>query len=31
VLRVENGLITQELGIDDGVAVLKQLGLIPNA
>ena len=31
VLRVENGLITQELGIDDGVTVLKQLGLIPNA
>jgi predicted ester cyclase len=31
VLRVENGLITEELGIDDGVTVLKQLGLIPNA
>ena len=31
VLRVENGLITQELGQDDGVTVLKQLGLIPNA
>ena len=31
VLRVENGLITQELGLDDGVTVLKQLGLIPNA
>jgi len=31
VLRVQNGLITEELGIDDGVTVLKQLGLIPNA
>jgi len=31
VLRVENGLITEELGIDDGVTVLKQLGLIPTA
>jgi predicted ester cyclase len=31
VLRVKNGLITEELGIDDGVTVLKQLGLIPNA
>jgi predicted ester cyclase len=31
VLRVENGLITEELGIDDGVTVLKQLGLIPNS
>ena len=31
VLRVRNGLITEELGIDDGVAVLKQLGLIPSA
>ncbi len=29
VLKVENGLITEELGIDDGVAALKQLGLIP--
>jgi predicted ester cyclase len=29
VLRVENGLITEELGLDDGVTVLKQLGLIP--
>jgi len=25
VLKVENGLITEELGIDDGVAALKQL------
>ncbi len=31
VLRVENGLITEELGLDDGVTVLKQLGLIPNS
>jgi predicted ester cyclase len=30
VLRVENGLITEELGQDDGVTVLKQLGLIPS-
>jgi predicted ester cyclase len=29
VLKVENGLITEELGIDDGVAALKMLGLIP--
>jgi predicted ester cyclase len=29
VLRVENGLITEELGLDDGVTVLKQLELIP--
>jgi predicted ester cyclase len=29
VLRVENGLITEEVGLDDGVTVLKQLGLIP--
>src|SRR5579864_1364626 len=28
VIRVENGLITEELGQDDGVTVLKQLGLI---
>ena len=31
VLRVENGLITEELGLDDGVTVLQQLGLIPGA
>ena len=31
VLRVKNGLITEELGIDDAVTVLKQLGLISNA
>jgi hypothetical protein len=30
VLKVENGLITEEIGLDDGVTVLKQLGLIPN-
>ncbi|HTU16043.1 MAG TPA: ester cyclase [Solirubrobacterales bacterium] len=29
VLKVEDGLITQELGLDDGVAALRQLGLIP--
>ena len=29
VLRVENGMITEELGLDDGVTVLKQLELIP--
>jgi predicted ester cyclase len=28
VLRVENGLITEEIGLDDGVTVLRQLGLI---
>jgi predicted ester cyclase len=31
VLRVKNGLITEELGIDDGVTALKQLGLIRSA
>jgi predicted ester cyclase len=31
VLKVENGLITEEVGLDDGVTVLKQLGLIPQA
>ncbi len=29
VLRVENGLITEEIGLDDGVTALKMLGLIP--
>ena len=29
VLKVESRLITEELGLDDGVTVLKQLGLIP--
>lgn len=28
ILKVENGLITQEVGLDDGVSVLQQLGLI---
>jgi predicted ester cyclase len=28
VLKVENGLITEEIGLDDGVSVLRQLGLI---
>lgn len=31
VLKVQNGLITEELGLDDGVTVLKQLGLIPQS
>ena len=26
VLKVENGLITEEIGLDDGVSVLEQLG-----
>jgi len=29
VLRRENGLITEEIGLDDGVMALKMLGLIP--
>jgi predicted ester cyclase len=29
VIKVVDGLIAEELGIDDGVTVLKQLGLIP--
>jgi predicted ester cyclase len=28
ILKVEDGLITEELGLDDGVTVLQQLGLI---
>ena len=28
ILKVENGLITEEIGLDDGVSVLSQLGLI---
>lgn len=28
ILKVEDGLITEEVGLDDGVAVLRQLGLI---
>ena len=31
VLKVENGLITEEVGLDDGVTALRQLGLIPEA
>jgi predicted ester cyclase len=31
ILRVQNGLITEEIGLDDGVTVLQQLGLIPQA
>jgi predicted ester cyclase len=31
VLKVENGLITEEVGLDDGVTVLQQLGLIKAA
>src|SRR5437763_11628473 len=31
VLKVENGLITEEIGLDDGVTVLRQLGLVTEA
>ena len=31
VLKAENGLITQETGLDDGVTALTQLGLITKA
>ncbi|MCU1399970.1 MAG: ester cyclase [Acidimicrobiales bacterium] len=31
ILKVENGRITEELGLDDGVAVLEQLALIKPA
>jgi predicted ester cyclase len=31
ILKVENGLITEEVGLDDGVTVLQQLGLIKQA
>jgi predicted ester cyclase len=31
VLKVDNGLITEEIGLDDGVTVLQQLGLIKPA
>src|SRR5260221_3657231 len=31
VLKVENGLITEEIGLDDGVTALSQLGLITKA
>ncbi len=29
VLKIENGLINEEIGLDDGVTALKMLGLIP--
>jgi predicted ester cyclase len=29
IIKVEHGLITEEIGLDDGVTALKQLGLIP--
>jgi hypothetical protein len=31
VLRIDNGKITEEIGLDDGVTALGQLGLIPTA
>ncbi|GAA5149662.1 ester cyclase [Pseudonocardia eucalypti] len=31
VLKVENGLITEEIGLDDGLSALRQLGLITAA
>jgi hypothetical protein len=31
VLKVENGLITEEVGLDDGVTALRQPGLIAEA
>ena len=31
VLKVEDGLITEEVGLDDGVTVLRQLGVISQA
>jgi predicted ester cyclase len=31
VLKVENGRITEEIGLDDGVTALRQLGLINGA
>jgi hypothetical protein len=27
-VKVENGLVTEEVGLDDGVTALRQLGLI---
>ena len=30
VIKVEDGLITEEIGLDDGVTALKQLGIIPD-
>ena len=31
VIRVQDGLIAEEIGLDDGVTVLQQLGLIPQS
>lgn len=31
VLKVENGLITEEIGLDDGLTALQQLGLVRSA
>jgi hypothetical protein len=31
ILKVENGLIVEERGLDDGVTMLKQAGLIPQS
>ena len=31
VLKVENGLITEEIGLDDGLTALQQLGLVTSA
>jgi predicted ester cyclase len=31
VLRVQDGMIAEEVGLDDGVTVLEQLGLIPQS
>ncbi|MEV7283247.1 ester cyclase [Streptomyces sp. NPDC093252] len=31
VFRIQNGLIVEELGLDDGVKALQQLGIIPTA
>jgi predicted ester cyclase len=31
ILKVENGLIVQERGLDDGVTMLQQAGLIPES
>ena len=31
ILKAENGLITEEIGLDDGVTVLQELGLITAA
>lgn len=31
ILKVENGFITEEVGLDDGVTALRQLGLITKA